>query len=98
MESLQRDFPASDFVKAFNHIGAALMDEPPFKEKPTVFICGDSDDAKLEVASIVEELGFEAADMGSAVSARAIEPLCILWLIPGFLHDDWRHAFRLLRQ
>ncbi|OGJ61859.1 hypothetical protein A3A67_03665 [Candidatus Peribacteria bacterium RIFCSPLOWO2_01_FULL_51_18] len=27
-----------------------------------------------------------------------IEPLCILWCIPGFLHNEWTHAFRLLRK
>lgn len=29
-------------------------------------------------------------------SARAIEPLCMLWCIPGFLRNDWVHAFKLL--
>jgi hypothetical protein len=28
--------------------------------------------------------------------ASAIEPLCMLWCIPGFLRDDWTHAFKLL--
>jgi hypothetical protein len=34
--------------------------------------------------------------MGKAEAARAIEPLCILWCIPGFLRNDWTHAFKLL--
>ena len=37
-----------------------------------------------------------AADMGGAESARAIEPLCILWCIPGFLRNEWAHAFKLV--
>lgn len=38
------------------------------------------------------------ADMGKAEAARAIEPLCMLWCIPGFLRNDWIHAFKLLTQ
>jgi hypothetical protein len=34
--------------------------------------------------------------MGTAIAARAIEPLCVLWCIPGFLHNQWTHAFKLL--
>jgi len=36
--------------------------------------------------------------MGSVEAARAIEPLCMLWPIPGFLRNEWNHAFKLLRQ
>jgi hypothetical protein len=35
--------------------------------------------------------------MGTAKAARAIEPLCILWCIPGFRDHSWSHAFKLLR-
>ncbi len=33
---------------------------------------------------------------GSAAAARVIEQLCILWCIPGFLRNQWTHAFKLL--
>ena len=36
-------------------------------------------------------------DMGGMEAARAIEPLCILWCIPGFLRNQWTHAFKLLK-
>src|SRR6266576_1162527 len=29
--------------------------------------------------------------------AGAIEPLCMLWCIPGFLRNEWGHAFKLLK-
>jgi predicted dinucleotide-binding enzyme len=96
MERLQEDFPKAKFVKAFNSIGAAHMVNPKFSEKPTMFMCGNDAGAKKEVAKILEKFGFESEDMGNAESARIIEPLCILWCIPGFLHNDWNHAFRLL--
>ncbi|HEY6621633.1 MAG TPA: NAD(P)-binding domain-containing protein [Steroidobacteraceae bacterium] len=97
MERLQREFADASFVKAFNSVGSASMVNPLFKGgKPTMFICGNSDEAKRKVTQILDQFGWEAADMGKAESARAIEPLCMLWCIPGFLRNDWAHAFKLL--
>jgi predicted dinucleotide-binding enzyme len=98
MERLQREFGAARFVKAFNSVGNALMVNPQLKGgKPTMFICGNDDAAKQTVRGIVDQFGWETADMGKAEAARAIEPLCMLWCIPGFLHNEWSHAFKLLR-
>jgi hypothetical protein len=97
MERLQREFPAGRFVKAFNSVGSLRMVEPQFQGgKPTMFICGNDEAAKQTVRSILDQFGWETADMGQAESARAIEPLCMLWLIPGFLRNQWTHAFKLL--
>ena len=62
-----------------------------------MFICGNDDGAKKIVGGILEQFGRETADMGKAESARAIEPLCMLWCIPGFLRNEWMHAFKLLQ-
>jgi predicted dinucleotide-binding enzyme len=97
MERLQRDFAGAHFVKAFNSVGNACMVDPKFKGgKPTMFICGNDANAKKTVTTILDDFGWETADMGGAEAARAIEPLCILWCIPGFLRQDWAHAFKLL--
>ena len=97
MERLQKEFPEVRFVKAFNSVGNAFMVNPQFKGgKPTMFICGNDDAAKKTVAGIVEQFGWEVSDMGSAEAARAIEPLCMLWCIPGFLRNDWAHAFKMV--
>jgi predicted dinucleotide-binding enzyme len=97
MERLQREFPDVHFVKAFNSVGRALMVNPQFEGgKPTMFICGNNEAGKSTVRSILDQFGWETADMGKAEAARAIEPLCMLWLIPGFLHNEWNHAFKLL--
>lgn len=97
MERLQHEFPAVHFVKAFNSVGSACMVNPQFKGgKPTMFICGNDDAAKQTVRGILDQFGWETADMGGAEAARAIEPLCMLWCIPGFLRNDWVHAFKLL--
>ena len=99
MEELQREFPQARFVKAFNSIGNAFMVNPDFNgQKPTMFICGNDKEAKEEVSNILNIFGFEVEDMGKVEAARAIEPLCILWCIPGFLKNDWSHAFKLLKK
>jgi predicted dinucleotide-binding enzyme len=98
MERLQREFGDAHLVKAFNSVGAACMVDPRFKGgKPTMFIAGNNAEAKRVTSSILTEFGWETEDMGGAEAARAIEPLCVLWCIPGFRQNDWVHAFKLLR-
>jgi predicted dinucleotide-binding enzyme len=99
MERLQSKAPNSYFVKAFNSVGSATMVNPSYQEgKPSMFICGNNQSAKKEVAEILNKLGWQTEDMGKATSARAIEPLCILWCIPGILNNQWSHAFKLLKK
>ena len=98
MEQLQSEFPEAHLVKAFNSVGAGRMVDPHYAAgKPTMFICGNNEGAKKAVGGILEKFGWEAADMGAAEAARAIEPLCMLWCIPGFTRNEWTHAFKLLR-
>ena len=97
LEQLQTQFPEIHFVKAFNSVGNAFMVDPQFKEKPTMFICGNNDNSKKGVTAILDQFGWETEDMGKATGARAIEPLCMLWCIPGMLRGQWSHAFRLIK-
>ena len=98
MERLQRAAPDVRFVKAFNSVGSSCMVDPSFAGgKPTMFICGNDENAKLLVTGVLTEFGWETEDLGAAEAARAIEPLCILWCIPGFRNHDWRHALKMLR-
>ncbi|MEO6671007.1 MAG: NAD(P)-binding domain-containing protein [Ferruginibacter sp.] len=98
MEALQEEFPNVKFVKAFNSVGSAAMYKPDYGGiKPTMFICGNDEAARQTVSDILTSFGWETEDMGSATAARAIEPLCILWCIPGFLRNQWTHAFKLLK-
>ena len=98
MERLQRLAPDTHFVKCFSCVGNALMVDPDFGEqKPSMFICGNSDDAKQRTTELLSEIGWETEDMGKVEAARAIEPLCILWCIPGFIKGSWRHALKMLR-
>lgn len=97
METLQRAFPAARLVKAFNSVGNDRMVNPSFAQgKPTMFMCGNDAAARQWVGRLLERFGWEPLDLGTAVAARAIEPLAQLWCIPGFLHNQWTHAFKVL--
>ena len=99
MERLQTLAPEARFVKAFSCVGNAWMVNPDFGNlKPTMFICGNDAGAKADVEGILTQFGWEWEDMGSAEAARAIEPLCMLWCIPGLLRNQWGHAFKLLKK
>jgi 8-hydroxy-5-deazaflavin:NADPH oxidoreductase len=96
-ETLQQKFPKANIVKAFNSVGVARMVNPHFEEgRPTMFYCGDDEGAKQQVAQLISELGWEPFDCGGIIAARAIEPLAMLWCIPGFTRNQWTHAFKLL--
>lgn len=100
MEQLQREFAEAEFVKAFNSVGAGQMVNPSYAGgiRPTMFICGDDEAAKKTVGGILDQFGWETADMGTVEAARAIEPLCMLWCVLGFTKNEWTHAFKLLRK
>ena len=98
MERIQNLVQDARVVKAFSCVGNALMYKPELPGgPPTMFICGNDENAKQSVTEILETFGWETEDMGMVEAARAIEPLCILWCIPGFLHHRWTHALKLLK-
>jgi len=99
MEKIQKILPDAKVVKAFSCVGNAFMYKPDFNGSiPTMFICGNDDPAKRTVTDILTSFGWETEDMGKVEAARAIEPLCILWCIPGFIRNQWTHAFKLLKK
>jgi len=99
MEDLQLQMPGVNFVKSFSCVGNPFMVDPDFGgTKPTMFICGNNDSAKKDVEEILVKFGWETEDMGKVEAARAIEPLCMLWCIPGMLRNSWSHAFKLLKK
>jgi predicted dinucleotide-binding enzyme len=99
MERLQKLAPKARFVKAFSSVGNGQFVNPDYGgTKPTMFICGNDARAKKEVEAVLTQFGWEIEDMGGAEAARAIEPLCMLWCIPGFLRNQWTHAFKLLKR
>jgi predicted dinucleotide-binding enzyme len=98
-EFIQNLLPASHVVKAFNSVGNSLMYKPNYEEgKPTMFICGNSEDAKKTVTGILEAFGFDVMDSGSIEASNALEGLCIIWCARGFIEGKWNHTFKLLKK
>ena len=96
-EKLQAKLPESHVVKAFNSVGQAHMVNPHYEQgTPTMFLCGNDAGAKGQVSTILQQFGWEPFDCGDIISARALEPLCMLWCLPGFLRGQWGHAFKVL--
>ena len=96
MEQLQKAAPKAHFVKAFNSVGNALMVNPKLSATPTMFICGNDAGAKTTATEILTQFGWETLDCGGVEAARPIESLCMLWCIPGFVKNDWMHAFKMV--
>ncbi|HLY18020.1 MAG TPA: NAD(P)-binding domain-containing protein [Bryobacteraceae bacterium] len=70
-EWVQAKLPAARVVKAFNSVGNALMINPKFSQgTPTMFFCGDSEEAKSVVAAVIRQFGWEPYDCGGIVAAR----------------------------
>ena len=59
-ERIQAKLPDTHVVKAFNSVGQALMVNPQFSQGvPTMFICGNSDDAKAKVSETIRQFGWD---------------------------------------
>jgi predicted dinucleotide-binding enzyme len=98
LERLQAAAPQARVVKWMNSVGAHLMVKPQLKGgTPSMFICGNDPVAKELAATLSSELGWAAEDVGTAAAGHAVEALCQLWCAPGFLRNDWTHAFGMLR-
>jgi 8-hydroxy-5-deazaflavin:NADPH oxidoreductase len=96
-EKLQALIPDTHVVKAFNSVGAGQMVNPHYEQGvPTMFLCGNDESAKKVVGDMIRQFGWEPFDCGGIIAARALEPLCMLWCIPGFRQNLWTHAFKLL--
>ena len=95
---LQKNQTGAHIVKAFNSVGSHLMYQPHFVGgRPTMFICGNDDKAKVEVISILDSFGWDTDDIGLIDAAGPIESLCTLWCARGFKENQWVHAFKLLK-
>jgi predicted dinucleotide-binding enzyme len=97
IQRLQAKAPQARFVKAWNSVGNAVMVDPRLGHTPSMFICGADAGAKQEASEILARFGWEAVDVGGIELGYAVEALAILWCAPGFLHNDWVHAFKYLR-
>ena len=83
-EQLQRAIPAARVVKALNTVNCQVMVDPArIPGEHNVFICGDDQGAKRQVAELLQSFEWPAKaiiDLGGISAARATEMYLPLWL------------------
>lgn len=98
-ERVQRAAPRARVVKAYNTVGNALMVDPDLPGgPPSMFLAGDSDEAKASVSDLLKATGWDVVDLGGIEASRYLEPMCLAWVLYGARTGTWEHAFRLLRR
>jgi predicted dinucleotide-binding enzyme len=97
-EQVQRAAPGAGVVKAYNTVGNTLMVDPQLPGgPPTMLVGGNDPGAKDVVTQLLEDTGWDVADLGGIEASRYLEPLCMAWVMYGMRNGTWQHAFRLLR-
>ena len=98
-ERVQRMLPQARVVKAFNTVGNNLMFRPDLPGgPPDMFIAGNDDRSKRQVAELLQEFGWGTVDVGNIEAARYLEPMCMVWLAYGMRTGTYNHAFKMLRR
>jgi predicted dinucleotide-binding enzyme len=99
-EEVQKLFPKSRVVKAFNYVFAQNMETGKFgKEALTAFVAGDDADAKKKVMLLAKQIGFEPVDAGPIATSRYLEAMAILIINLGYgMKMGPDIGFRLIRQ
>jgi 8-hydroxy-5-deazaflavin:NADPH oxidoreductase len=79
--SLAAAFPGVRLVKAFNHFGAEIHEDPIVGgEKADAFVAGDDGDARTAVLTLANAIGFHGLDAGPLRNASLLENLAVLWI------------------
>lgn len=83
-ERIQAAFPEARVVKSLNTINCNLMVDPSLVPGDhVVFVCGNDEDAKATVTSLLGEFGWtpeRVIDLGDITAARGTEQYLMLWL------------------
>lgn len=73
--------PGANVVKTLNQVGAeAMADASGFNVRPVMFMAGNDEAAKADVAQLLSELGFNPLDAGDLTKARLLEPYALVWI------------------
>ena len=66
--------PGARYTKCFNTLTAAFQAETAHRDPRVVqWLCGDDDEAKLLVARLVREAGYEPVDLGGTAGCEVME-------------------------
>jgi predicted dinucleotide-binding enzyme len=84
--------PGARVIKTLNQVGAEIMaDARALRHLPAMFMAGDDAAAKMTVANLLADLGFEPLDAGGLRQARTLEPLAMVWINQAILRGKGRH-------
>lgn len=100
-EELQALVPQASVVKAFNTLYSEVIRRSAVFDGivATVLLAGDDPGAKVVVARLVTDLGWEAVDAGPLSSSRYLEPIApLMTTLDRMSGGRVEHAFRLLRR
>ncbi|MDG3039769.1 NADPH-dependent F420 reductase [Roseicyclus marinus] len=90
-EKVQGWLPGARVVKTLNQVGAEVVaDAARLPHRPAMLMAGDDAAAKLAVAEILEDLGFDPLDAGRLVQARLLEPFGMVWINQAMLRGKGR--------
>jgi NADPH-dependent F420 reductase len=79
--SLAAALPGIRIVKAFNHFGMEIHEDPTVGgQKADALAAGDDAEAKAAVLSLAESIGFHGLDAGPLRNASLLENLAVLWI------------------
>lgn len=82
-EALQALAPRARVVKAFTIYGFENLENnafPGYGVKPAMMFCGDDNDAKTAVATLIAQLGWQPLDVGGLAQALHLEHMTLLWI------------------
>jgi 8-hydroxy-5-deazaflavin:NADPH oxidoreductase len=84
-EEIQKNFPNTKVVKTLNTMWSTLMTTPKILQNGdhTNFICGNDEEAKNKVKSLLNEMGWKQErilDLGDIIGSRGTEATVLLWL------------------
>jgi 8-hydroxy-5-deazaflavin:NADPH oxidoreductase len=100
MEDLQATAPDAHFVKAFSCVGSSFMVNPDFKsQRPSMFIMRKRHPCKRRSnpnCAPIWDLMWKIWD--PRFLPRAIEPLCMLWCIPGIKNNSWSSCVQTVKE
>jgi predicted dinucleotide-binding enzyme len=98
-EQVQRLVPDAQVVKAFNTVGNGVMFRPDFPGgRPDMFVCGNQDEAKKKVGTILADFGWGVVDVGGIESSRYLEAMCMVWVLSSIHGGHRNQAFKMLRK
>lgn len=85
-EEIQKKAPGARVVKAFNTVFASVLSNggKAAGKAATVFVAGDDEEARKQVAALAASAGFAPVETGGLASARLLEPVAALNITLGY--------------